>query len=93
MEVSFDMIFGAMALALGLFVLGTAYGVFRSPGKRLKSLHFDRSEDGSSSFRVELRKWDGPGAMRRFWEALNREDAQAQDTAKTQAVSQTKADP
>jgi hypothetical protein len=88
----FNAALGAMLLGLSLYALATAYGIFRSPGRRLKSLHFDRFDDGSWNFFVSARK-PVPGAWSRFQEALEKQDAQEKEATQGKKVAKKAKNP
>ncbi len=52
---TFEMIFGAMVLALSISLLLLLFAAFRSPGRRLKSLQFSRDDEGAWRLAVETR--------------------------------------
>jgi len=88
----FNAALGAMLLGLSLYVLATAYGIFRSPGRRLKTFHFDRFDDGSWNLFLSARKPVGPGALRRFMSG-EQVRAEAKDASPEKALDEKKANP
>ena len=69
-------VFGAMVLALVLFLLALAYGAWKSPGARLKRLQYESDEDGTWRLNVETRKRPDESRLRAAWRYLSAEGKQ-----------------